>query len=91
MRNEQEIELIKQKNEEKRNAEYEKFKKAVSSVDRDHKMVLAETDMKVGIMHEKTAQFVNALNIKGELKAEEIKADTIKVSAKIAAQGSTDY
>ena len=80
--------MIKQKNEEKRNAEYEKFKKEIATVDREHKMVIAETDMKVGVMHEKTTQHVNGLTIQGELTAEEIKAETIKVSAKIDAQGS---
>ena len=79
------------KNEEKRESEKERYKCEEEKVNKDKQMIINTTNKQVGVMGETTIQTVRAIEYKGKLEAEEIKAETLDLSTHIVAQGSTLY
>lgn len=71
-----------------RDYEHEKSKKNRAEVNKEHRLVDAETSKMVAEIHEDTNVEVNKVRVKAELEAAEIQGDIKMTKARITAEGS---
>mmetsp|Transcript_11220 Transcript_11220/g.11174 ORF Transcript_11220/g.11174 Transcript_11220/m.11174 type:complete len:381 (+) Transcript_11220:149-1291(+) len=88
---EQEYNQKKEKMKQGRQAESERFNKLKAEIEKDNGKINADTAQIIADIREKTTAEVNKVNALSQLEAEEVKAETKMIRARILAEGRAKY